>query len=136
MEQSQVRGRLEISIPAQTVALAQVRRRLGAFLAEHHVPERSRHGAVLVVHELAANAVVHGSTDANEEVVITITLEPRFLLIRVLDPAPTGATPASLGPTQWRESGRGMLIVDRLASWSQRLHEGRREVSAKLPLGR
>jgi anti-sigma regulatory factor (Ser/Thr protein kinase) len=135
MEQSQLFGRLEIRIPAQTAALAQVRRRLRAFLAEHHVPQRRRHGAVLVVHELAANAVVHGSADAKEEVAITITVEPRFLLIRVLDPAPTEATPASLGPTQWRESGRGMLIVDRLATWSQSLHQGRREVSAKLPLG-
>ena len=134
MEHSQVCGRLEISVPAQTASLAQVRRLLRAFLSDHHVREDRGRGVVLVTHELAANAIVHGSTDEDEVVAITITLERQSVLIRVVDPARTEAVPASLQPTAWRESGRGMVIVDQLATWSQGLHEGRREVSAKLPL--
>jgi anti-sigma regulatory factor (Ser/Thr protein kinase) len=134
MEHSQVRGRLEISVPAQTASLAQVRRLLRAFLAEHHVQEDQRRGVVLVTHELTANAIVHSSTDEGELIAIAITLEPRFVLIRVLEPAHTEAIPASLEPTGWRESGRGMLIVEQLATWSQGLHDGRRGVTAKLLL--
>jgi anti-sigma regulatory factor (Ser/Thr protein kinase) len=135
MEHCRGSARFEISVPAQTASLAQVRRRLRAFLAQHHVREDQRHGVVLVTHELTANAIVHGSTDEGQMIAIAITLEPRFVLIRVLDPAHTEAIPASLEPTGWRESGRGMLIVDQLATWSQGLHEGRRGVTAKLPLG-
>ncbi len=135
MEASHVCGNLEISVSAQPTSLAQIRRLLGEFLAEHRVPDDQHHRVVLVTHELAANAIVHGSTDPDDLVAIMITLEPRSVLIRVLDPGRTDAIPASLEPTHWRESGRGMLIVDRLATWSQEHHDGRREVTAKLPLG-
>jgi hypothetical protein len=46
MEHSHVRGTLEISVRAQTASLAQVRRLLRPFLAEHHVREDQRHGVV------------------------------------------------------------------------------------------
>jgi anti-sigma regulatory factor (Ser/Thr protein kinase) len=134
MEYSHRCGALEISVPAQTTALAHVRRQLRAFLAEHDVREDQRHPVVLVTHELAANAIVHGSADESELVSITVELEPQSLVIRVLDPARTENGPAVLEPTDWRESGRGMLMVGELATWSDRLIDGRREVRAELPL--
>jgi anti-sigma regulatory factor (Ser/Thr protein kinase) len=125
---------LELSIPAQRRSLAQVRRQVRAFLAEHDVREDQRNPAVLVTHELAANAIVHGSADDGGSVSITIKLEPRSLVIRVLDAAHSETGPAALEPTNWRESGRGMLMVGRLATWSDRLIDGRREVRAELRL--
>jgi anti-sigma regulatory factor (Ser/Thr protein kinase) len=135
MEHGHTSGNLEISIPAQAASLIQVREQLRAFLAEHRVREDQHHGVVLVTRELAMNAIVHGSRDQNDVVVIAIRLEPRSLLIRVLDPAHTEAKPAPLESTDWLESGRGMLIVDRLATWKQELNDGRREVTASVPLG-
>jgi anti-sigma regulatory factor (Ser/Thr protein kinase) len=125
---------LEISLPAQTASLARVRQRLRGFLAEHRVRDDQREDVALVVHELAANAIVHGSADPHDEVAITITLEPQSVVIRVLDSARSEALPAPLEPTDWRESGRGLLMVDQLAIWSEELRDGHREVTATLSL--
>jgi anti-sigma regulatory factor (Ser/Thr protein kinase) len=135
MEYSHASGTVEISVPARTSSLARVRRLLRAFLAEHEVPEYQRHGVVLVAHELAANAIVHGSARRDDVVTITIELEPQSVLIRVIDSAHSDATPASHEPTDWRESGRGMLMVGQLATWSEDLVNGQREVTATVPLG-
>ena len=127
-------GTLEISVPAGAASLAQVRRSLRMFLAEHDVQENQRHGVVLVTHELVANAIVHGSAARDDMVAITIRLERQSILIRVIDSAPTAAAPASLEPSDWRESGRGMLMVGRLGTWSEELVDGHREVTATLSL--
>ena len=134
MEVGRVCETLEFSVLARAASLVEVRERLRAFLAEHQVRDDDRDDVVLVVHELAANAIVHGSADQDEEVVIMIRLEPWSVLIRVLDSASTEAAPASLEPSNWRESGRGMLIVDQLATWSEELRDGHREVRATVSL--
>ena len=134
MEWSHSRGVLELGVPAQTASLAEVRRQLRLFLAKHDVREDQRHLVVLVTHELAANAIVHGSADDRELVSITIELEQESVVVRVLDPGSTAAGPVVLEPTDWRESGRGMLMVGQLATWTDRLVDGRREVRAELPL--
>ena len=134
MECSHVCCTLEISVPAHAASLARVRRLLRVFLTEHDVRQDQHHGVLLVTHELAANAIVHGSAGQDELIAITVSLEPQSLLIRVLDPARTEAIPTSLEPTDWRESGRGMLMVGQLATWSEELIDGHREVSATLPL--
>jgi len=134
MNDSAVCATLEISVPARPASLGEVRSLVRSFLAEHGLRDSERHGVVLVAHELAANAIVHGGTDDSEVVAITVVLEPRSVRIRVLGPARTEATPRSLEATDWRESGRGMLIVDQLATWTQRLRDGRREVAATLAL--
>ena len=131
---SHVCGTLEISVPAQAASLARVRLQLRVFLTEHDVREDQRHGAVLVTHELAANAIAHGSAGEGDVISITLRIEPQSLLIRVLDPARTEAVPASLEANDWRESGRGMLIVDQLATWNEELVDDHREVTAELPL--
>ena len=133
MDDSQCRGRLTVSVAAEAASLAGVRRVLASFLTEFGLDGRRRHEALLVTNELAANAIEHGST-SEDQVEITITIGPRLLVIRVLDPARTAARPTRLEPDAWRESGRGMVIVEQLASWSERLKGGRREVKARLPL--
>jgi len=122
-------------VPARPVSLGHVRARLDRFLARHRLDEDERRDALLVVHELAANAIEHGSAES-DEVEIAIALGPRSLLIRIGDPARSRARPARLTPSPTRESGRGMLIVDRLSSWREELRGGRRELTAELPLRR
>lgn len=129
----QAGARLDLQVRAEAASLAQVRRGLAGFLAEHGLEKQRRKDALLVVHELAANAIEHASA-RDDQVEVAVSFEPESLLIRVLDPARTATRPAPLDPDQSSESGRGMLIVDQLASWSERRTGDRREVSARLPL--
>jgi anti-sigma regulatory factor (Ser/Thr protein kinase) len=129
----QVVGRLDLHVRAEAASLAQIRRALAEFLAGHELEEERRQEASLVVHELAANAIEHAST-GDDHLEVVVSLEPGSLLIRVLDRARRATRPAALEPDQSRESGRGMLIVNRLARWSEQLTGDRREVTARLPL--
>ncbi len=132
MRGGQVGGRLDLHVRAEAASLARIRRALAEFLAEHEL-EKRRQEALLVVHELAANAIEHAST-GDDQLEIAVRIEPESLLIRVLDPARTATRPAPLEPDHSRESGRGMLIVSQLARWSEQLKGDRREVTAQLPL--
>jgi anti-sigma regulatory factor (Ser/Thr protein kinase) len=132
MAGGQIRGRLDLQVRADAASLAQIRRALTEFLAEHEL-EQQRQEALLVVHELAANAIEHAST-RDDQIELAVELEPESLLVRVLDPARTVTRPAPLEPDHSRESGRGMLIVSQLARWSEQLKGDRREVTAQLPL--
>jgi anti-sigma regulatory factor (Ser/Thr protein kinase) len=129
----QVRGRLDLHVRAEAASLAQIRRALAEFLAQHELEKQRGQDAMLVVQELAANAIEHASA-ADDHVDVAVSLAPESLLIRVLDPARTATRPAPLEPDHSRESGRGMLIVNQLARWSERLKGDRREVTAQLPL--
>jgi len=133
MEGRVVGQTLALRVRAQAASLARIRTVLTSFLAERGLGEDQQHNAVLVVDELAANAIEHGSTD-DDEVEVTVTLRPCSLLIRILDPARTDAAPTRREPDELGESGRGMLIVGQLATWTERLRRGRREVTARLPL--
>jgi len=129
----QIRGRLDLHVRAEAASLAQIRRALAEFLAQHELEEQRRQDAMLVVHELAANAIEHASA-GDDHLEVAVSLAPESLLIRVLDPGRTATRPAPLEPDHSREFGRGMAIVDRLARWSEQLKGDRREVTAQLPL--
>jgi len=129
----QIHGRLDLHVRAEAASLAQIRRALAEFLAQHELEEQRRQDAMLVVHELAANAIEHASA-GDDHLEVAVSLAPESLLIRVLDPARTATRPAPLEPDHSREFGRGMAIVDRLARWSEQLKGDRREVTAQLPL--
>jgi anti-sigma regulatory factor (Ser/Thr protein kinase) len=133
MNHSHVSGRLDLRFAARAASLARIRRLLTAFLIEHGLDDRRRSEALLIVHELAANAIEHGSRD-EDRVEVTVTVEAESLLIRVLDSARTAARPVQVEQDECRETGRGMLIVEQLANWSEQLKGGRREVTAQLPL--
>jgi anti-sigma regulatory factor (Ser/Thr protein kinase) len=131
----QVRGRLDLHVTAEPASLAQVRRVLAEFLAEHELDDQRTQDALLIVHELAANAIEHAST-GDDQLEVAVRLEPETLVIRVLDAARAATRPAALEPDQSRESGRGMVIVDQLASWNEQIRGDRREVTAQLSLPR
>ncbi|WP_432010832.1 ATP-binding protein [Streptomyces cucumeris] len=72
--------------------------------------------AVLATNELFANAVEHGSAGPADTVTITVTLENRGheLRVEVADGSPVVPRFREAAPTA--ESGRGLAIVDGLAS--------------------
>jgi anti-sigma regulatory factor (Ser/Thr protein kinase) len=124
---------LSVWVPATPAALKDVRRRVAEFLDEHDVDAESSQHALAVAHELAANAVAHGSGDG-DEVEVRAELDGERLLIVVSDAARHGGVPYALSPDEQRERGRGLQVVERLAEWSESIVGGRREVRAELRL--
>lgn len=76
----------------------------------------------LVVSELVTNAVVHGSGDVHLDVAVDAT----HIRVEVADDSPADAVPVA--PLVEGDSGRGLLLVSRLAArWGIR-REGPRKV--------
>ncbi len=87
--------------------------------------------AVLLTNELVTNALVHGDGD------ISLSLErsPDHVRIEVSDLTPD--PPVQLPPDRSRENGRGIVIVDALASsWGVRRDREGKSVWFELPLDR
>jgi len=124
---------LSVRVPATPAALAYVRRRMAAFLDAHEVDAESSSDALVVAHELAANAVAHGSR-AGDEVEVRAEIDAERLLIVVSDAARRAGAPFVLSPDEQRERGRGLSVVERLAEWSESIVGARREVRAELRL--
>ncbi|MFD7923309.1 ATP-binding protein [Streptomyces sp. NPDC059740] len=95
--------------------------RLARFLAAHQlnvwgVPYGSSaaDGVLLVVAELAANAVLHGRVPGRDFALVLVHRPGEGLLrVEVADPHPAG--PARLVPDADAEGGRGLLLVDAVA---------------------
>lgn len=81
----------------------------------------------LVVSELVTNAVVHGSA----EVHLDVAVEGSHVRIEVADDSPADAAPVA--PLVEGDSGRGLLLVARLAArWGVRRDGARKVVWADL----
>jgi anti-sigma regulatory factor (Ser/Thr protein kinase) len=89
--------------------------------------------ALLVTSELVTNAVTHGCRPG-DRIGVEFSLDVRRLRIRVRDAGRARTLPVALTPDEQRPGGRGLAIVDRLAEWSERVVDGRREVCAELTL--
>lgn len=85
----------------------------------------------IVVDELATNAVLHARSDFT----VRVSLEGRSMLVEVSDANPRSPEPAV--PTTAALSGRGLVMVDRLArSWGVRSQAPRgKTVWAELDVG-
>jgi anti-sigma regulatory factor (Ser/Thr protein kinase) len=90
----------------------------------HELTDRLPHdileAALLAVSEVVSNAVLHGAPD----IVLEIRLAPDELLVGVTD-SEAALPPAELiAPAPDRPSGRGLLIVDALATrWGVHVHD-------------
>jgi anti-sigma regulatory factor (Ser/Thr protein kinase) len=124
---------LEARLPAKPASLPQVRSLLGRFLDERDVRDDVFYNALLVAHELTANAIRHGSGE-EDEIEVRARLLGNRLCIAVYDAARRHGVPVRLSPDERREGGRGLQLVGQLADWSERIVEGRREVRAELSL--
>jgi anti-sigma regulatory factor (Ser/Thr protein kinase) len=114
--------------------LATVRRLLTELLADAGVPDQRRHDALLVAHEVVANAIAHGSRQG-DEIELRCTLQRGRLEIVVFDSARSPSVPVALTPAEERASGRGLQVVDRLCdAWNEILVEGRRRVTVQMSL--
>jgi hypothetical protein len=59
-------GELRLTLPAEPAALARVRAELGRFLDRSQVGDSGFFNGLLIAHELAANAIRHGSDRSDE----------------------------------------------------------------------
>ena len=126
---------LRIRLPAAPAALAEVRAELAAFLDARAVGDQVSRDALLVGHELAANAIAHGSS-AGDEIDVRAEIRDDRLCIVVGDAARRSRVPIALSPDERREHGRGLQVVEQLTEWSENIVGGRREVRAELVLTR
>lgn len=101
--------------PARSDRAFAVRRMLTAFL-KYWKLDQAVDSAVLATNELFANAVEHGSSGPGDTVTVTVGVEPTGdeLRIEVVDASPVSPVFRASGETE--ESGRGLAIVDGLAS--------------------
>jgi anti-sigma regulatory factor (Ser/Thr protein kinase) len=129
-----VSTKLKASLPAEANALAELRRRISELLVSVGVEESSRQEALLVAHELAANAIEHGS-GANDEIEVQCNLVGEHLRLSVLDNSRSPSVPAAHKPQPQQTRGRGLYLVDRLTdSWTETIIRGRRKITAMLTL--
>jgi signal transduction histidine kinase/DNA-binding response OmpR family regulator/serine phosphatase RsbU (regulator of sigma subunit)/anti-sigma regulatory factor (Ser/Thr protein kinase) len=118
-------------IPAEADMVPQTRRFVTATLARWEVPEGLVRDAVLLVSEMATNAIVHGQ----EPIELRLRRGSDDLLIEVDD----GATsvPRRLRPTPEDEHGRGLLLVAMLSDrWGTRPLRSGKSVWCRLPFAR
>jgi serine/threonine-protein kinase RsbW len=103
------------------------------FLADHTTTDELRHNAALVVYELVANAVAHGSPHGDGTIELSCELIDNALIVRVRDAGSPGSVePRALEPEVGH--GRGLAIVDALSnSWNVDHSEGT-VVTAQVPL--
>ena len=118
-------------LQAEPAAVGQARALLEKTLVDASVDPARSFEAMLVTSEIVSNAISHGSRPG-DVIEIAFELVAGRLTIIVRDPARARNGPVMFTPDETRPAGRGLLIVDRLADWSERVCEGRREVRAEM----
>lgn len=108
----------ELRIPADVRHVGRSRR-----WVRHHAPSDASPESLrvleLLTSEVVTNAVKYGRCD---EVVVRLGLRRDVVEVVVLDANPE--PPLLIGPSQHRDGGRGMLLVDSLArEWGVERHE-------------
>jgi anti-sigma regulatory factor (Ser/Thr protein kinase) len=107
-----------IAAAAEAGQVGTVRRFVAAHVSRWGLAEQDRDCAVLIVGELAANAARHGGASMT----VSVSLDDRELCIEVVDGGPSPRDPSPRDPFALidddEEHGRGLGIVDQLASWT------------------
>jgi len=122
-----------VRLPFEASTPSIARTKLAAFLIRHGLGDAVIDNAMIVLSEMIANAVAHGTPDQSGRMEITWAVAGDLLELSVLD-AGSGAT---LKPVDFDEdslSGRGLSIINRVADrWWVDLSQGTR-VSAELAI--
>ena len=110
-------------LPFASRSLRTARHELRSFLIRHDLRAKVADDAVVVLGELAANAVRHGAPRPDGMFEVRWELRSDTLLLSVLDGGHDG-TVHLMHVDQSAVSGRGLAIVDRLAEqwWIERDH--------------
>lgn len=123
----------QIRLPFQASTPAIARTRLAGFLTVNRAPAHVIDDALIVLSEMIANAVRHGSPDQDGSMEISWSINGGLIELSVRD----AGVGASLKPVDFDEdslSGRGLAIINRVADrWWVDLEHGTR-VNAALSL--
>jgi len=104
---------LELALDLDVRSVRSARHYVREQLARHHCPSELIDDVGLLVSELVTNAVVHGSPGIR----LVLKVQRRCVRVEVSDGTTTG--PQRLETGREASSGRGLVLVDRLASrWS------------------
>jgi serine/threonine-protein kinase RsbW len=129
-ENSALSELLDLSMPADTEAMAAVVDAISEALARREVPEQKRLEVALAVQEALANAVVHGcDNDPSKQVRCRVRSDAHGrILIIVTDPGP-GFSPDLLSDPKRRENlyadhGRGVYLIRQLMDEVHFEHSG------------
>jgi anti-sigma regulatory factor (Ser/Thr protein kinase) len=124
-------GRIDISLSPAASAPTTVRRELERVRGE--LDDGRFEDLRLVVSELVANAVIHAGLNPGQRIVVRLWVGPAGTRVEVEDPG-RGFRPRPVrGPDA--SDGRGLVIVDRLASDWGVARGDRTMVWAELPAG-
>ena len=124
-------SRLELQLPHTTDSVRRARRTIAAFLDPSEVPVPIVDDLLLLVSELVTNAVVHAGSPA----VVRLDADVERIKVAVADRDGEKA-PAVVEPDPLSSSGRGVLLVDRLAArWGVEPHREGKVVWFELPKG-
>ncbi|CAM5553093.1 ATP-binding protein [Kitasatospora aureofaciens] len=123
--------RITMFVWPETQCVRSVRRAVQAIL-DHWEIAHVTDDAELLTTELLTNAIRH--TGGEQPLRVTIAADQRGLSIGVRDRSASAPRPHR--PTACEESGRGLLLIERIAgSWTYRFHpDGTKTVSCRLPL--
>jgi len=129
-ENSALSGLVDLSMPADSEAIAAVVDAISEALTQLEVPEQKRFEVALAVQEALANAVVHGcGNDASKQVRCQLKSDPRGrIVIIVTDPGP-GFSPDLLSDPMRHENlyadhGRGVYLIRQLMDEVHFEHRG------------
>ena len=123
-----------ILLPHAPSSVGVARRRLGADLRAHGIPECLVADAILVLSELMSNAIRHADPLPGAQVRAAWTLTGGTLEIAVSDGGGQGS-PHTEVPSVTSTGGRGLSIVEHLSSgWGVRTSESGSIVWATLPV--
>ena len=120
--------------PAVPSSVREVRRLVADVLEAAGAPADRYHAALLATSELVTNAIEHASRKG-DEIEVACVLSDRKLTASFTDRARGHTLPEARTPQETSESGRGLLIVDRLVdSWTDRIVDGSRRVSFEITI--
>jgi anti-anti-sigma factor len=112
-EPEEFHERIELTLPRDLRSPARARAEVREAMAALSRDDRAV--AVLLTSELVTNAVIHTQESEGETIGLLITVAPARVRVQVFDPG-AGFDPERPPPRAPDEGGRGLLLVDRLAS--------------------
>ena len=131
---NELRPATAVLLPHTSASVAEARRLARADLEANRIRGNVRDDALLVLSELLTNAVRHARPLPGGQVRAQWTVRPDAVDVAVSDGGGT-SRPQLLPPRPFRPNGRGLAIVQDLAStWDVDSDAGVVTVSARIPL--
>ncbi|MEU5060075.1 MULTISPECIES: ATP-binding protein [unclassified Streptomyces] len=122
--------------PSHPAQVRSARHHAEQVLRDWGVGDSTTDAVLYVAGELASNAVRHARTLQGREFGMTLRLLESIVRVELRDPDPTLPTEVAPGEDLEADGGRGLLIVERLASsWGSAPEVLGKTIWADIPLG-